>query len=62
MGADMSGQKAFILEHSLVASAVFGATKIWQLEEILNASHIELGAEVIAEINMVHSRYPNPCP
>ncbi|KMS96550.1 hypothetical protein BVRB_8g201980 isoform E [Beta vulgaris subsp. vulgaris] len=53
---------AFILEHSLVASAVFGATKIWQLEEILNASHIELGAEVIAEINMVHSRYPNPCP
>lgn len=53
---------AFVLRHPLVASAVFGATKIWQLQEILNACHVELGAEVIAEINTVHSRFPNPCP
>lgn len=52
----------FVLKHPLVASAVFGATKIWQLQEIVNACHIELTAEVIAEINDVHSRFPNPCP
>ncbi|XP_021730871.1 uncharacterized protein LOC110697799 [Chenopodium quinoa] len=53
---------AFVLKHPLVASAVFGATKPWQLQEIVNACHIELSAEVIVEINKVHSRFPNPCP
>ncbi|CAO2839670.1 unnamed protein product [Amaranthus hypochondriacus] len=52
---------AFVLAHPLVASAVFGATKMCQLQEILNACQIKLRAEVIAEINQVHSRFPNPC-
>ncbi|XP_074275129.1 uncharacterized protein LOC141599116 [Silene latifolia] len=53
---------AFVLMHPLVASAVFGATKMWQLQEVLNACHVELSAEVIAEVNKVHSMFTNPCP
>ncbi|XP_074571973.1 uncharacterized protein LOC141828442 [Curcuma longa] len=53
---------AFVLNHPLVASAVFGATKLWQLREVHNASKIRLSAEITAEINEVHRRYQNPCP
>ncbi|KAL4277738.1 hypothetical protein AHAS_Ahas20G0337200 [Arachis hypogaea] len=53
---------AFVLRHPLVASAVFGATKSWQLQEVLNACKVELTSDVIEEINNIHSRLPNPCP
>ncbi|KAF5731494.1 hypothetical protein HS088_TW18G00172 [Tripterygium wilfordii] len=53
---------AFVLRHPLVASAVFGATKSWQLKEVLNSCKVELTSEMIAEINEVHARFPNPCP
>lgn len=53
---------AFVLRHSLVASAVFGATKLWQLDEVLQAARLHLPEEFLAEINDVHARYPNPCP
>lgn len=53
---------AFVLGHPLIASVVFGATKSWQLKEVLSASKIHLSAEIIAEINKVHATYPNPCP
>ncbi|XP_020254745.1 uncharacterized protein LOC109831755 [Asparagus officinalis] len=53
---------AFVLNHPLIASAVFGATKPWQLAEILEASNVHLSAEIISEINEVHTRFPNPCP
>ncbi|XP_020216103.1 uncharacterized protein LOC109799863 isoform X2 [Cajanus cajan] len=53
---------AFVLRHPLVASVIFGVTKSWQLQEVLNACKIELTSEVIEEINKVHSRFPNPCP
>ncbi|KAK3007903.1 hypothetical protein RJ639_013048 [Escallonia herrerae] len=53
---------AFVLRHPLVASIVFGATKIWQLQEVLNACEVKLSPEMIADINEVHSRFPNPCP
>ncbi|KAK4263326.1 hypothetical protein QN277_028756 [Acacia crassicarpa] len=53
---------AFVLRHPLVASTIFGATKPWQLQQVLNACHIELTSEIIEEINDVHSRFPNPCP
>jgi predicted oxidoreductase len=33
---------AFVLRHPPVASAVFGATKLWQLDEVLKASNIHL--------------------
>lgn len=53
---------AFVLSRSLVASVVFGATKSWQLQEVLDGCKVELTPEVIAEINKVHERFPNPCP
>ncbi|WVZ77779.1 hypothetical protein U9M48_025603 [Paspalum notatum var. saurae] len=53
---------AFVLRHPLVASAVFGATKLWQLYEILQATRVRLPKEILVEINDVHARYPNPCP
>ena len=45
-----------------MASAVFGATKLWQLDEVLQATTVHLPEEIIVEINDVHARYPNPCP
>ncbi|KQJ87506.1 uncharacterized protein LOC100840354 [Brachypodium distachyon] len=53
---------AFVLRHPLVGSAVFGATKLRQLQEVLEATKIHLCEEIVAEINDVHARYPNPCP
>ncbi|KAI8522785.1 hypothetical protein RHMOL_Rhmol13G0023600 [Rhododendron molle] len=53
---------AFVLKHPLVASAVFGATKLWQLHEVLDACKVELDPEIIADIDKVHTTYWNPCP
>ncbi|KAL5561595.1 hypothetical protein UlMin_031342 [Ulmus minor] len=53
---------AFVLRHPLVASVIFGATKSWQLQEILNSCQVELTTEIIAEINKIHAKFPNPCP
>ncbi|XP_021906670.1 uncharacterized protein LOC110821221 isoform X2 [Carica papaya] len=53
---------AFVLRHPLVASAIFGATQSWQLQDTLRACKVELTCEVMAEINRVHSRFTNPCP
>ncbi|KAK2990554.1 hypothetical protein RJ640_019834 [Escallonia rubra] len=52
----------FVLRHPIVASVVFGATKIWQLQEVINSCEVKLSPETIADINKVHSRFPNPCP
>lgn len=53
---------AFVLKHPLVASAIFGATKLWQLQEVIKAVEVELSPEMISDIDNVHSRFPNPCP
>ncbi|PKI70560.1 hypothetical protein CRG98_009065 [Punica granatum] len=52
----------FVLRHPLVASAVFGATKPWQLQEVVNTCNTKLCPELILEINHIHARFPNPCP
>lgn len=53
---------AFVLKHPLVASAIFGATKLRQLQEVIKAVEVELSPEVISDIDDVHSKFPNPCP
>ncbi|KAJ7972863.1 Oxidoreductase, aldo/keto reductase family protein, expressed [Quillaja saponaria] len=40
---------AFVLRHPLVASAVFGATKSWQLQQVVSACKVELTWEVIED-------------
>lgn len=52
----------FVLGHPLVGSVIFGATKLWQMQEVLQACHVKLSPEIIADINEVHSIYTNPCP
>lgn len=52
---------AFVLRHPLVTSAIFGATKLWQLEQVVSACDLKLSPEIIADIDEVHSRFPNPC-
>ncbi|KAI5004814.1 hypothetical protein ZWY2020_032057 [Hordeum vulgare] len=53
---------AFVLRHPLVGSAVFGVTKLWQLEQVLQATCVHLCEEILAEIDDVHARFSNPCP
>uniref|UniRef100_A0A7N0TSG2 NADP-dependent oxidoreductase domain-containing protein n=1 Tax=Kalanchoe fedtschenkoi TaxID=63787 RepID=A0A7N0TSG2_KALFE len=53
---------AFVLRNPLVASAVFGATKPWQLQEVINGCQVELTDETVKEIDGVHRMFPNPCP
>ncbi|XP_015575614.2 protein tas-like isoform X2 [Ricinus communis] len=53
---------AFVLRHPLVASTVFGATRSWQLQEIINGCKVELKPEIIKDIDKIHARFPNPCP
>lgn len=52
----------FVLKHPLLTSVVMGATQMWQLREILDASHVDLSEGVLTEIDAVHERYPNPTP
>lgn len=37
--------------HPLVVSVIFGATKIWQLKEILEALEVGFTTHIIADIN-----------
>ncbi|KAI4319441.1 hypothetical protein MLD38_033038 [Melastoma candidum] len=53
---------AFVLRHPLVASTVFGVTKLWQLQEVIDSCKTELPLEVIREINAIHKEFPSPCP
>ncbi|XP_047327131.1 protein tas-like [Impatiens glandulifera] len=53
---------AFVLNHPIVASAVFGATKPWQLQQILDSCKLKLSPQVIDEIDKIHFMFPNPCP
>ncbi|KAJ7523312.1 hypothetical protein O6H91_18G046400 [Diphasiastrum complanatum] len=52
----------FVLKHPLVASVIIGATKLWQLKEQLDSCEEELTPEIIADIDLVHEKYPNPTP
>ncbi|KAG0564378.1 hypothetical protein KC19_8G106000 [Ceratodon purpureus] len=52
----------FVLRHPLLTSVVMGATRMWQLREILDASRVDLSEEILTEIDVVHELYPNPTP
>lgn len=53
---------AFVNSRPFVASNLIGATTLEQLKENISSIEITLSDEVIAEINEIHSRYPNPTP
>lgn len=51
---------AFVRSRWFVTSTIIGATNLAQLKE--NLSCLELSPEILAEIEAVHQRYPNPAP
>ncbi len=53
---------AWINQRFHVASNLIGATTMEQLRSNIDSAGIELSDEVLAAIDAVHRRYPNPCP
>jgi aryl-alcohol dehydrogenase (NADP+) len=53
---------AFVRSRWFVTSTIIGATTLEQLKENLDSLNVVLNEEILAEIDAVHSRYPNPAP
>ncbi len=53
---------AFTLKQPFLGSCIIGATTMAQLEENIAAADLELDQAVIAGIEAIHRRCPNPCP
>lgn len=53
---------AFTYNRWCVASTIIGATSMDQLREDLAADQVQLSPEVLAGIEQIHLRYPNPAP
>lgn len=51
---------AWSKQHDFVASTIFGATTMEQLEENLGASDLVLSADVLAKIDEISKQYPYP--
>jgi aryl-alcohol dehydrogenase-like predicted oxidoreductase len=53
---------AFVNTRPFVTSNIIGATSIAQLEENLGSIDVQLSPAVLAEIEAIHQRQPNPAP
>ena len=53
---------AYINQLPFVTSTIIGATKMEQLKENIDSINIELSDEILAEIEAVHAKIPNPAP
>jgi aryl-alcohol dehydrogenase-like predicted oxidoreductase len=53
---------AFVRTRQFTHSTIIGATTLDQLQENLDSVGVVLSDEVLAEIEVVHQRYPNPAP
>jgi aryl-alcohol dehydrogenase (NADP+) len=51
---------AFVRGRWFCASTIIGATTMAQLKEDIDAENVDLSDEVLAEIDAIHLRYPNP--
>lgn len=51
---------AFCRTRPFMASAIFGATRLDQLEHILKSVEVELSGEVLADIDTAHRAHPMP--
>ncbi|WP_375055194.1 NADP(H)-dependent aldo-keto reductase [Zobellella sp. DQSA1] len=54
--------QAFVNSRPFVTSNLIGATTLAQLKENIESVEIELGAEVLAGIAEIHSKWSNPAP
>jgi aryl-alcohol dehydrogenase (NADP+) len=53
---------AFVRQRWFVTSTIIGATTLAQLKENIASLEVTLSPEILAEIDQVHHRYPNPAP
>jgi aryl-alcohol dehydrogenase-like predicted oxidoreductase len=53
---------AYVRSRWFVTSTIIGATSLEQLEENIGSLEVNLEREIIAEIDAVHAKYPNPTP
>jgi aryl-alcohol dehydrogenase (NADP+) len=53
---------AFVRSRWFVTSTIIGATTLDQLKENIGSVQVELAPEVLAEMDAIHQRYPNPAP
>jgi len=53
---------AFVNQQPFVTSNIVGATNLEQLDENINSINIELSEELLAKINAIHAKIPNPAP
>jgi len=53
---------AFVRSRWFVKSTILGATTIPQLKENLDSLEVTLSPEVLAKVDAIHARFPNPAP
>ena len=53
---------AFVRSRWFVSSTIIGATSLQQLHENIDSVNVTLNQEILAELDAVHTRYPNPAP
>ena len=53
---------AFVTDRPFVTSNIIGATTMEQLAENIATADVTLSADILAEIDAVHNRMPNPSP
>jgi len=53
---------AFVTQQPFVLSNIIGATTLEQLEENIDSINIDLSKDLLAKINAIHARIPNPAP
>ena len=53
---------AFVRSRWFATTTIIGATTMAQLKENLSSLEVEISQELLAEIDAVHARYPNPTP
>ncbi|MCW8840015.1 MAG: NADP(H)-dependent aldo-keto reductase [Gammaproteobacteria bacterium] len=53
---------AYVNSRPFLTSTIIGATNMAQLKANIASIGLELGEELLQEIEAIHTRYPNPCP
>jgi aryl-alcohol dehydrogenase-like predicted oxidoreductase len=53
---------AYVTSRPFVTSNIIGATTMEQLQSNLHSINVSLNDDILAEIDAIHTRYPNPAP
>ena len=53
---------AWVNSRDFVSSNIIGASNLTQLKTNIDSLSVDLSAELLAAIDEIHIRFPNPCP